>query len=164
MREEVRESRLDSLDREESWGEINGGFRKKDFREGLVSVFLDNLNPGMDSVSLWGFLKPFGRVRDVFLASKKSSCSSVFGFARYYTMEEATKLVKMVNGRFLEGWPIRAKVAAFGWNSRRLLQSNQHGKYVVEGMNLAREKDGLESSLKAGSEGNKTFVEVVLGN
>ncbi|KAI9186552.1 hypothetical protein LWI28_018479 [Acer negundo] len=31
-------------------------------------------------------------------------------------------------------------------------------------MNLVREKDGLESSLKAGSGGNRTFVEVVLEN
>ena len=33
----------------------------KDFREKLVSVFIGNLNPIVDSMGLWGIFKVFGR-------------------------------------------------------------------------------------------------------
>ena len=45
----------------------------KDFRQNLVLVFVNNINPIVDYVRLWGIFKPFGRVRDVFLSPKNNT-------------------------------------------------------------------------------------------
>jgi hypothetical protein len=37
----------------------------------MFSIFVDNLNPVVDSARLWGMFKPFGKVRDVFSFSKE---------------------------------------------------------------------------------------------
>ena len=81
----------------------------------------------------------------MFLALKKSSRRSIFRFVRLESMEEATKVVKMVNGMVVHGWPIRAQVAAFGWNSRRPPLPRQYGKHGKERMRGVKEKDGGES-------------------
>ena len=46
---------------------------RKDFRDNLVFIFIDNLYPKVDVACLWGVFKVFGRVRDVFLSSQNRS-------------------------------------------------------------------------------------------
>ena len=72
--------------------DFNSQVKGRDFKESLVSVFLGNLNPVVDSVGLWGMFKPFGKVRDVFLSSKKRFQRSCFAFIRFDTVEEARRL------------------------------------------------------------------------
>ncbi|KAK0601540.1 hypothetical protein LWI29_025165 [Acer saccharum] len=97
-----------------------GGFKAgKDYRESLFSIFVDNLNPVVDSVGLWGMFKPFGKVRGVFLSAKNESRCSCYAFIQFGSREEASKVAKMVNGMHIYGWPITAKIAYYGWNKRR---------------------------------------------
>ena len=110
MREKVRERR--------SLGASSYG-GNRDFRESLFSVFVDNINPVVDSAGLWGMFKPFGKVRDIFLSAKKESRGSCYAFIRFGSLEEAQGVAKKVNGMYIYGWPIIAKVADFGWNNRR---------------------------------------------
>jgi hypothetical protein len=85
----------------------------------LVSVFIDNLNPVVDHVGVWGIFKPLGRIRDVFLSSKVRTRRSCYAFLRFGTLDEANKVAAMVNGMHVYRWTISAKVADFGWNNRR---------------------------------------------
>ncbi|KAK2648700.1 hypothetical protein Ddye_016189 [Dipteronia dyeriana] len=71
-----------------------GHGEKRDFRDNLVAIFVDNLNPKVDQIRLWGIIKPFGLVRDVFLSSKFSLRKRRFAFIRFRTMEEANWVVK----------------------------------------------------------------------
>ncbi|KAK2635508.1 hypothetical protein Ddye_030300 [Dipteronia dyeriana] len=76
-------------------GEVRINGRRKDFRDKLFSVYVDNMNPVVDSTGLWGIFKFFGRVRDVFLSHKKASRNSSFGFIRFGTLEEARKVASL---------------------------------------------------------------------
>ncbi|KAK1586696.1 hypothetical protein Q3G72_005192 [Acer saccharum] len=99
----------------------------KDFRERLVSVFIGNLNPAVDSMGLWGIFKVFGKVRDVFLSVKKDPNRSRFAFIRFETLDEAEKVAKKVNGMHVYSWPIVAKVADYDWSRRRTSPIVQKG-------------------------------------
>ncbi|KAK3200445.1 hypothetical protein Dsin_023860 [Dipteronia sinensis] len=89
---------------------------RKDFRDKLVSVFVDNLSPVVDLAGLWGIFKPFGVVRDVFFSLKMNTRTICYAFIRFTTIEEARKVVDKVNGMHVYGWPITAKVADYGWD------------------------------------------------
>ncbi|KAK3228033.1 hypothetical protein Dsin_007895 [Dipteronia sinensis] len=129
MREKERES--GSIGRGGSQASFNGRVKRAvfsggigksgrvEFRERLFSIFVENLNPKVDLVCLWGVFKSFGRVRDVFLSSKINSKKKCFAFVHFESLEEASKVAKMVNGMHVYGWPIRLKVATYGWNNRR---------------------------------------------
>ncbi|KAK2639832.1 hypothetical protein Ddye_027627 [Dipteronia dyeriana] len=108
------------------------GFHQKgvgrDFREELVSVFIGNLNPIIDSMGLWSIFKIFGKVRDVYLSSTKSANQSCFAFIRFETREEADKVAQKMNGIHVYGWPIVAKVATYDWNKRRTNARPVYGK------------------------------------
>ncbi|KAK3227439.1 hypothetical protein Dsin_007301 [Dipteronia sinensis] len=71
---------------------------KKDFRDGLVSIVVDNINPVVDNTCMWSVFKPFGRVRDVFLSSNDNGRRSRFAFIRFETLEEATKVARLTDG------------------------------------------------------------------
>ncbi|KAK3228760.1 hypothetical protein Dsin_000641 [Dipteronia sinensis] len=92
---------------------------KKDFRDGLVSIFIGNINPIVDSLGLWKTFKIFEKVRDVFLSAKRNSNGSCFAFIRFGTLEEAEKVAQKVNGMHVYGWPIEAKLETYDWNIRR---------------------------------------------
>ncbi|KAK2653360.1 hypothetical protein Ddye_013216 [Dipteronia dyeriana] len=123
-RENPRERKPDSLGHEGSQAALNGKGPIRAAREGLVSIFIDNLNQCLDSFDLWGMFKSFGKVKDVFLSSKKSSQKVCFGFIRFETIKEASKVVKIVDGMLIFGWLIHAKVASFVWKSRRSFGSS----------------------------------------
>ncbi|KAK1567989.1 hypothetical protein Q3G72_019065 [Acer saccharum] len=90
-----------------------------DFREGLFSIFLDNLNPVVDQARLWGIFKQFGLVRDVFLSSRNNSRRSAYAFIRFATLAEATKVARDTDGMHIYGWPIVSKLATSSWRNRR---------------------------------------------
>ena len=72
-RENSRERKPGSLGREESQVVVNSRDPGRDVRESLFSVFIDNLNPRLDSLGLWEVFELYGKVRDVYLSPKKSS-------------------------------------------------------------------------------------------
>ena len=98
---------------------------QKDFRKNLCSVFLDNINPQVDVECLWEVFKVFGRVKDVYLSSKKRPRRSLFAFICFDTLEEATKVASTVAGMHVYGWPISAKVAEQDWNSRKIVEKGK---------------------------------------
>ncbi|KAK2654193.1 hypothetical protein Ddye_014049 [Dipteronia dyeriana] len=63
--------------------------------------------------------KPFGKVRDIFLSSKKTFRRSCYAFIRFETLEEDRKVALMVDGMHIYGWPINTKVVEYDWNDRR---------------------------------------------
>ncbi|KAK3225738.1 hypothetical protein Dsin_005600 [Dipteronia sinensis] len=88
----------------ESVGERSSGFREpKDFREGLVSIFVNNLHSKVDVRCLWDVFKVFCRVRDVYLSTKASVRNGSFAFIRFQTVEEATKVASSMHGMHLYG-------------------------------------------------------------
>lgn len=88
MREKVRERRSRFLSKDDN----------RDFRDGLFSVFVDNLNSSVDQRCLWYIFKPFGRVRDVYLSPGNKDRRSNYAFIRFATMEEAERVVSLTNG------------------------------------------------------------------
>ncbi|KAK3206983.1 hypothetical protein Dsin_021029 [Dipteronia sinensis] len=105
---------------------------RRDFREKLVSVFIDNLNSKVDVAYLWGVFKVFGRVRDVFLSSNNSLRKRSYAFVRFESMEEAINVANSVDGMHVYGWPISAKIADFNWNNKDQLRL----KRVATGLRL----------------------------
>ncbi|KAK1580845.1 hypothetical protein Q3G72_000606 [Acer saccharum] len=91
----------------------------RDFKDSLVSIFVDNLNPKVDQVGLWGIFKPFGWVRDVFLSGRTSSRGSRFAFVRFATTEEASRVARMTNDMQVYGWSVSVKIETFGCKNRR---------------------------------------------
>ncbi|KAK0579344.1 hypothetical protein LWI29_024872 [Acer saccharum] len=167
-----RERRPGSLGCEESQVVINSGTQGREVTESLFLVFIDNLNPWLDSLGLWEFFKLYGKVRDVFLSSKKSLRRRSFGFIRFDMIEEVTKVVKLVDGKLIFEWPIRAKMASFGWNCRRFSVSKQNGGKEIEvfkqigGKDIAvlsklSNGDDWHSSYRVDRGGIGTFTEVV---
>ncbi|KAK3200495.1 hypothetical protein Dsin_023910 [Dipteronia sinensis] len=74
-------------------------YNRRDFRENLFSIFVDNLNPVVDLVGLWGMLKPFGMVRDIFLLPKTRIHASVYASVRFTTMYEAKQMAERIHDR-----------------------------------------------------------------
>ncbi|KAK3211655.1 hypothetical protein Dsin_016361 [Dipteronia sinensis] len=87
---------------------------RRDYRDSLFSVFVENLNPIVDVDGLWGIFKPFGRVRDIFKSQRSGSQRSCYAFIRFATVEEARRVAVSANGIHIYGWPIIAKEAKFG--------------------------------------------------
>ncbi|KAK2642594.1 hypothetical protein Ddye_024357 [Dipteronia dyeriana] len=103
--------------------DIGSGFHevgeRRDFRENLFTIFLDNLNPKVDHRSLWEIFMKYGMVRDVFISSKKSARSSSFAFVRFESLKEATMVVKQTYGLAVHGWLLRTNVASYDWKNRK---------------------------------------------
>ncbi|KAK3200315.1 hypothetical protein Dsin_023730 [Dipteronia sinensis] len=109
-------------DEVESWGAV-----RSRFREGLFSIFVDNLNAQVDQKGLWEIFKPFGKVRDVFLSTPKDGIGRCYAFIRFATLSEASKVAKATDGMHVYGWPIWVKLAAYGWKDRRKVGMEGHG-------------------------------------
>ncbi|KAK2654827.1 hypothetical protein Ddye_014683 [Dipteronia dyeriana] len=122
---------------------------------------MDNLSPKVDQLGLWGMFKPFGKVRDVYLFSKINSRKSNFAFIRFESKEEAIKVARTTNGMHVYGWPVLAKVASVGWNSRRQQDLNQHqvrGQASESYVKFTKE-EVVDERLKR----NRSFVEALVG-
>ncbi|KAK3200311.1 hypothetical protein Dsin_023726 [Dipteronia sinensis] len=74
-------------------------------------------------MELWRIFKSFGKVRDVYLPSKKSLQGICFGFIRFGSVEEAVTVANKVNGMVVDGHRLSAKVSSYGWNRRRSVVS-----------------------------------------
>ncbi|KAK2656146.1 hypothetical protein Ddye_009198 [Dipteronia dyeriana] len=70
-------------------------------------------------------VRPFGKVRDIFLSDAKSSRRSRFAFVRFGTEEEASKVARSTNGMHVYGWPITTKMASKDWKMRSFKQVKQ---------------------------------------
>ncbi|KAK2642310.1 hypothetical protein Ddye_024073 [Dipteronia dyeriana] len=131
----------------------------------LHSIFIDDLNPVVDQVCLWGIFKPHGKVRDIFLSPRSNSKGSTFAFIRFESEEEAERVAKRVDGMHVYGWPIRANMASYGWNKR---MSGRTDRGIMQGKEgLIPEKARTSQSRHAGYQEqskNKTFSEVVKRN
>ncbi|KAK3197900.1 hypothetical protein Dsin_021315 [Dipteronia sinensis] len=95
---------------------------RKDFRENLYSIFVDNLNLVVDQEGLWVIFRCFGQVKDMYLSSKNRMCNRCYTFVRFASMSEASKVVEVVEmtiGMHIYGWPISSKLAAYGWSNQR---------------------------------------------
>ncbi|KAK2661896.1 hypothetical protein Ddye_000470 [Dipteronia dyeriana] len=130
----------------------------KDFRDSLQSIFVDNINPSVESTCLWSTFKAFGKVRDVYLSSKTSSRKSKFDFVRFETIEEANKVVMSTNGMHIHGRPISSKVASYGWNNRRFRVERRTGWNYDSGVSRAGQSFNQNNSLSF-----STFADVVKG-
>ncbi|KAK3199555.1 hypothetical protein Dsin_022970 [Dipteronia sinensis] len=157
-----RERGSDSLGCEGSQEILSGSSLGKDFRDGLFSIFIDNISPSLDSRALWRFFKPFGRVRDVYLSLKKSFSGSRFGFVRFETVEEVAWVAKKVNGLFVLGRLLRAKVASFGWKKRRSSLSNCRKSLAME-ESLGREVILRGHPQQKSVAGDRSFADVLNG-
>ncbi|KAK1575334.1 hypothetical protein Q3G72_004568 [Acer saccharum] len=105
---------------------------RADFRVNLVSIFVDNLNPKVDTKCLWAVFKVFGKVRDVFLLGENSIRRSRYAFIRFGSREEAQKVANMTNMMHVYGWPISSKVMTTDWDKLkkdgvRSMGRNQRG-------------------------------------
>ncbi|KAK3170497.1 hypothetical protein Dsin_032528 [Dipteronia sinensis] len=129
---------------------------KYDFRVNLFSIFIDNLNHTVDSATLWGVFKEFGRVRDVFVPTKFGFRKSGFAFSRFDSLEEAILIDKKANGMHVLGWHIVAKVANFGWSKRRSLSYGRKSQSFDE-------RIGIEGLRREGFQSGY-FADVVRGN
>ncbi|KAK3204151.1 hypothetical protein Dsin_018197 [Dipteronia sinensis] len=125
--------------------------RRRDYREHLFLVFIDNLNP-----------KVFGRVRDVYLSSKKSSRRSSFAFIRFEMKEEAERIVNKVNGMHIFGWPIVSKIASLGW--KKMGEGwKQRVPISREGVMRKGREGGRGCFSESTNQSHQSFVEVVKG-
>ncbi|KAK3220386.1 hypothetical protein Dsin_014356 [Dipteronia sinensis] len=132
---------------------------RKDYRDNMVSIFIDNLNPKVDVACLWGVFKVFGRVRDVFLSTQKRNRKSLFAFIRFESVEEAKMVAKKVDGMHVYGWPISAKLAEYGWQNRKISATRRIvAKPESDGMS-SEEQVGRSS--KGGFRNYRSFAEVL---
>ncbi|KAK3206949.1 hypothetical protein Dsin_020995 [Dipteronia sinensis] len=119
--------------------ERSSGFREtRDFRVGLVSIFVDNLNPKVDVRCLWDVFKVFGRVRHVFLSSKVSVRRSKFAFIRFQTVDEASKVAKSTHGMLVYWWAIVSKVEF----QNNIKEKKSYLEVVSEGLSVRKEREG----------------------
>ena len=130
---------------------------RRDFRDNLYSIFVDNLNPKVDYECLWGLFKPFGKVRDIYLSPDKSRRTSRFAFVRFGTQEEATKVAMTTNGMHVYSWPIVTKMADRGWKNRGVNQERQR-PFVKENY---RQQGGKFQRMEENT--SRSFVEAVRG-
>ncbi|KAK3212283.1 hypothetical protein Dsin_016989 [Dipteronia sinensis] len=107
--------------------EFSGYGGKRDFRDGLASIFIDNLNPKVNVEGLWGIFRSFGHLRDIFLLSKNKTRRSCYAFVRFDTVEEANKVAGMVDGMHVyEAVKVKPtarqdieRVLSFEWNGQK---------------------------------------------
>ncbi|KAI9177924.1 hypothetical protein LWI28_020698 [Acer negundo] len=120
-----------------------------------------------------GIFRPFGKVRDVYLSVKKSSRRSRLAFIRFESPEEASKVVRLINGMHIYDWPIGAKVASLGWSKRRQRALWGHeSRNAIENFRGSKEKDSICLNNVSGkgelvwprTVDKHSFVEVTKGN
>ena len=127
--------------------------KRRDFRDNLHSIFVDNLNEKVDLLCLWGLFKTFGKVRDIHLSEANMGRKRGFASVRFATLEEARRVAEKTKGMHVYGWPIDVKVAQFGWNHRRheggrvemrdkMEMRNKMERYKLEGRATDRDNRG----------------------
>ncbi|KAK3212215.1 hypothetical protein Dsin_016921 [Dipteronia sinensis] len=135
----------------------------RDFRSGLVSLFIDNLNPIVDLECLWGIFRPFVKVRDISLHRGKRGRQSNFAFVRFETREETVKVARTTNGMHVYSWPISCKMAELGWKERRAGRSVENIRREEElRKERVRNQEGKPNHKSYGSvRGKKSFAEIL---
>ncbi|KAK2654263.1 hypothetical protein Ddye_014119 [Dipteronia dyeriana] len=103
MREKVRESLSEKAGEEEnkvSRPKVRGS--RKDVRDDLYSIFVDNLNPLMDLVGLWNLFKSFGK-----------------GYLSFVEVEERKSRCKVKGSQIDGGTEVPTKIAFMSWNNNK---------------------------------------------
>ncbi|KAK3212628.1 hypothetical protein Dsin_017334 [Dipteronia sinensis] len=138
--------------------------RPRDFRSGLFSIFVDNLNPRVDLMGLWSIFKPFGTVRDVFLSSKKSGRKSCYTFVRFASKAEASKVANRTNDKHVYSWPISSKVATYEWKDRQSTMPRGHRVNTQDNVSRHQVNDGsknIVNYMQGSQRAKHSYVEVV---
>ncbi|KAK2662674.1 hypothetical protein Ddye_001248 [Dipteronia dyeriana] len=102
---------------------IRSSEARSNFRENLVSIYIDNLNPVEDLKGLWGIFRAFGIVRDIYISPKLKFRRSRYGFIRFATLDEASRVARLTNRMHVYGRPIMSKVTDLNYNERKNQQA-----------------------------------------
>ncbi|EER14742.1 RNA-binding protein, putative [Perkinsus marinus ATCC 50983] len=104
----------------------------RETRDRLVSVKIDGLDdPGKYRQEVYELFSEFGKVQEVYVPMARAYDHPHYMFVRYSTTEEAEASLTL-NGRMVNGWPIRCGLA------KRPLTSSTHGQSSVPGSSWSR--------------------------
>ncbi|KAK3195427.1 hypothetical protein Dsin_026737 [Dipteronia sinensis] len=153
---------------------------RRNFKESLFSIFVDDLSPKVDVASMWGIFKTYGRVRDVFISTKRNNRRCSFAFVRFETWEKANKVANMGGSSKVDGESrnVEGKEKAIQGGQQRNLTfaevvSGHQEKCVKEGQNVTvkiksmtcdKEKNEEEWTAKCAIGVLKLFSKVAKGN
>ncbi|KAI3505961.1 hypothetical protein L1887_28307 [Cichorium endivia] len=100
----------------DDWQEVRRRNRRSNQHpiiEKATSIFISDFPPDWVEADLWRFLKNFGVLVDVYIASKRSKSNSRFGFARYIRVSNLQDLVNSLNGARCGNSRLRANLAKY---------------------------------------------------
>lgn len=131
----MRDASYSDKGRWENWTHVINNNWKHNRGNKLTTLFIDNLPDDSSSVWVRNLFSKFGRVRDLFIPSKKSKITGLrFGFVRFGRRDEAISAIAKASGLWIWGNKLVVKLARFEANSGYL-----QGKYI----NVAVNKKGI---------------------
>ena len=82
------------------------------FKANLVTLFVDNIHPAIDSSVLWRFISNVEEIRDVYIPRKpRMGKFFKYAFVRVDNFKPAENVINFYNGSLLKGQPILVKRA-----------------------------------------------------
>lgn len=90
---------------------LDGGTKISKQAGAHTTVFLHNLPEELNKLSIWKFIRKWGRVMDCHLPTMKDRLGKRYGFAKLQSESEAEDFRRNVNGKMLEGHIVRAQLA-----------------------------------------------------
>ncbi|KAL7257768.1 hypothetical protein ACSBR1_003972 [Camellia fascicularis] len=113
-----------------------GGSRGYEARNGLYTVFVDNIPRSLDANSLFKLFKKFGVVKDVFIPFKRrKATNSRFGFVRFDCHVASDIAIQKANGLLVDDKVLAVKYATHDRSvpSMRRPQANREAFYPIRG-------------------------------
>ncbi|CAO2824891.1 unnamed protein product [Amaranthus hypochondriacus] len=106
--------------------------------QSLSTVFVDGLHVNMAKEWLHDLFSEYGRVRDVYIASKiRKYSKDGFGFVRYNKKVEALKAVENLDGRLVKGKMLRVSMAMYDKDGQAYLErTNERSKNTPHPRNI----------------------------
>ncbi|XVF60748.1 hypothetical protein PTKIN_Ptkin08bG0073300 [Pterospermum kingtungense] len=89
-----------------------------EWRGGLPTVFINNLNRRVSKSALWEAFNQYGVVMDVFI-SFRSKKPFTFAFVRYKSESECRRAVAAGNQRIIDNRIISVRRAQYRWSNRK---------------------------------------------
>ncbi|KAK8607831.1 hypothetical protein V6N13_023281 [Hibiscus sabdariffa] len=86
-------------------------FNKWEAREGVISLFVENLPERLHWKGFWFAFARHGDVMSVYIARRRSRGGKRFGFVRMKNSEEADRVIQRLNGATLYGSRLVVKIA-----------------------------------------------------
>ncbi|KAK9037530.1 hypothetical protein V6N11_022438 [Hibiscus sabdariffa] len=84
---------------------------KKKEKQGVISLFVENLPESLHWKGLWFAFARYGEVVNVYIARKRSRGGKRFGFVRMENMGDANRAIQRLNGFALYGSRLVVKIA-----------------------------------------------------